>query len=565
MRRMRPAVIRFLLGALVVAGAGCRPARPADLVLRSVAVYTMALPDTAEAIAVRAGKIVYVGDNAGADRLIGDSTEVLDLAGRMVLPSFRDIHVHPQSGVESGECQLGSLGTPAAIVDSLRNCIAAVPPGGWVRGHGWQLPVFPNGNPHKRLLDSIAPDHPVVVVAADGHSTWVNSRALALAGIDRTTPDPVGGRIERDPSGEPSGTLRESAVDLVTRHLPRRTEAELREGIRKGLALANRFGITAVHDASVGPEALAAYATLDRDGELTARVVAAQYVDPDAGLDQVDSLIARRKRFAGTRYFRPDAAKFFADGVIEAGTAALLEPYTATASRGAANFRQGQLDSLVAALDRARIQIHIHAIGDRAIRSSLDAIERARGSRQALTLPPILAHLQLIDSADIPRFAALGVVAGFQPLWAYADEYITELTEPVLGPARSRWLYPIGSVARTGAMIAAGSDWSVSSLDPLEAIQTALTRLPLEAGASDAAWLPTERVDLTTMLRAYTINGARAAGEEKRTGSLTVGKAADLIVVDRNLYQIPPAEIHRARVLLTLLDGQSVFRDRALR
>ena len=555
----------ILLAVLVLTGASCRPARPADLVLRSVAVYTMATPDTAEAVAIRGGKIVYVGGNAGADRLIGDSTEVLDLAGRMVMPSFRDIHVHPQAGAALGECQLGSLTTPAAIVDEVRRCVAATPPGNWVRGHGWQLPVFPGANPHKRLLDSVAPDHPVVLVAADGHSTWVNSRALAAAGIDRATPDPAGGRIERDPSGEPSGTLRERAAHLVRRHLPGRTEAQLREGIRQALTLANRYGITAVHDASVGLDALAAYAGLDRDGELTARVVAAQYVDHEGGLDQVDSLAARRKRFAGTRYFRPDAAKLFADGVIEAGTAALLEPYTGTASRGTAHFRPGQLDSLVAALDRAGIQIHIHAIGDRAVRQSLDAIERARGSSAALKHPPVLAHLQLIDPADIPRFASLGVVAGFQPLWAYADEYITELTEPVLGPDRSRWLYPIGTLARSGAVIAAGSDWSVSSLNPLEAIQVAVTRLPLDAGETSPAWLPTERVDLTTILRAYTIDGTRAAGEAKRTGSLEVGKAADLIVIDRNLYRIPATEIHRARVLLTLLDGQSVYRDRALR
>ncbi|MHB1328019.1 MAG: amidohydrolase [Gemmatimonadales bacterium] len=561
---MSPAKRSFALGVLALIGAACRPARPADLVLRSVAVYTMAAPDTAEAVAIRAGRIVYVGDNAGADKLIGDSTEVLDLAGRMVLPSFRDTHVHPQSGVELGECQLGTLPTAAAILDSVQRCVANTPRGSWVRGHGWQLPVFPDANPHKQLLDSIAPDHPVVLVAADGHSAWVNSRALAVAGIDRHTADPAGGRIERGPSGDPSGTLRESAADLVARQLPKRTEAELREGIRRALAIANGYGITAVHDASVGPDALAVYAALDRDGELTARVVAAQRVDPDGHLGQVDSLAARRKRFAGTRYFRADAAKLFADGVIEAGTAALLEPYTNSASRGDANFRDGQLDSLVAALDRARIQIHIHAIGDRAVRRSLDAIERARGSRKTLSQPPILAHIQLIDSADISRFASLGVVAAFQPLWAYADEYITQLTEPVLGPERSRWLYPIASVARTGAVVAAGSDWSVSSLNPLEAIQVALTRRPLGA-STDSAWLPTERVDLTTMLRAYTINGARAAGEEERTGSLEVGKAADLIVVDRNLYRVPAAEIHQARILLTLLDGQSVYRHRALR
>jgi predicted amidohydrolase YtcJ len=405
----------------------------------------------------------------------------------------------------------------------------------------------------------------VFLEAADGHSAWVNSRALALAGITRETPDPPNGRIERDPvTREPSGTLRESATALVERLLPPYSPAERREGLKRAVALANSLGITTLHDASAGPEMVAAWAELDRAGELTARVIAAQYVSPELGPEQVDSLAARRERFAGTRFFRPAAAKFFADGVIEAKTAALLAPYLGEGGgTGTANFRPGQLDSLVAAVDRAGIRIHVHAIGDRAIRMALDAIEHARAVNGVRDNRPILAHIQLFDPADIPRFKSLGVVASFQPLWAYADAYITDLTEPVLGPERSRWLYPIASLVKSGAVVAAGSDWTVSSMNPLEAIQVAVTR----RGPTDSAgppWIPEELVGLRTMLEAYTRNGAWAAGDERRTGTLEVGKAADVVVLDRNLFDLAPTSIGRARVLLTLLEGRAVYRDRNL-
>lgn len=549
---------------LALALAGCRAVEPADLVLRNAAVYTMAAPERAQAVAIRGGLIAFVGADAGADRYVGATTEVLDLGGRMVLPGFHDTHVHPAGGIAMRECNLDGLDR-LAIIDSIGRCAAAAPAAAWIRGRGWDLPAFPGGNPRREWLDSLVPGRPAFFEAADGHSAWVNSRALAVAGVGRDTPDPPNGRIERDPrTGEPSGTLRESAMALVERHLPPYTAAERREGLKRALTLANSLGITTLHDASTSPEMLEAWAGLDRAGELTARVIASQYVSPGLGMEQVDSLAAWRDRFAGAAYFRPAAAKFFADGVIEAKTAALLAPYVGSRDAGTPNFRPGQLDSLVAAVDARGIRIHIHAIGDRGIRMALDAIEHARRVNGARDNRPILAHIQLFDPADIPRFRALGVVASFQPLWAFADAYITDLTEPVLGPERSRWLYPIASLARSGAVVAAGSDWTVSSMNPLEAVQVAVTRRSPADTAAGPAWIPEEVVDLTTILRAYTVNGAWAAGDESRTGTLEPGKAADIVVLDRDLYAIPAHQIGRARVLLTLLDGKAVFRDRVL-
>jgi predicted amidohydrolase YtcJ len=544
--------------------AACSSPEPADLVLLHGAVYPFAIDSArAEAVAIRHGVVVYVGDDRGARRLVGHGTTLQRLNGKMVLPAFHDTHMHPRGGIGLAECTLDDLGTREAVVDSVRRCAALHPDLAWIRGRGWQLPVFPAANPRKEWLDAVVPDRPVYLVAADGHSAWVNSKALALAGVNRTTKDPPGGRIERDPaSGEPTGTLRESAQRLVARLLPPRTQAEIRAGIRRALAMANRFGITAVHEAAAGPGLLEAYAALDSAGELTARIIAAIETDPRAGPQQVDSLRAWRARYAGRQYFAPRAAKIFADGVIEAKTAALLTPYLdGTGRSGEPNLSPAAMDTLVSALDAAGFQVHIHAIGDRAVRMSLDAYAFARRHNGPRDARPIIAHLEVIDPADIPRFAELGVIPSFQPLWAWADNYITDLTVPVLGPERSRWLYPIGSVARTGAHLTAGSDWPVSSMNPLEAIQVAITRRAPTA-PSGPAWIPEETVDLGTMLRAYTEGGAYAAGEETSNGTLELGKAADLIVVDRDLYQIPVTDIHRARVLLTLLDGRVVWRDR---
>jgi predicted amidohydrolase YtcJ len=552
-----------LLG-LALSGA-CSRTDPADVVLRHGAIYPEAGDSgTVESLAVRNGRIVYTGTDRGVKSYIGDRTEVIELGGRMVLPGFHDTHIHPSGGITLAECTLDDLATPEAILDSVSRYAIAHPALAWIRGRGWQLPVFPEANPRREWLDRVVPDRPVYLTAADGHSAWVNSKALALAGITHDTKDPPNGRIERDPlTGEPTGTLREQAEELVARLLPARTQEEIRAGLVRALLMANRFGITTVHEANAGPDLLQAYAMLDSAGQLSARVIAALKTDPKAGPGQVDSLRAWRGRYRGTRYYSPKAAKIFADGVIEAKTAALLAPYTGSDTPGEPNLSPAAMDTLVAALDAAGFQVHVHAIGDRAVRMSLDAFEFARRHNGPRDARPIIAHLELIDPADIPRFAALGVIPSFQPLWAYADKYITDLTVPILGPERSRWLYPIASVAKTGAHLAAGSDWSVSSMNPFEAIQVAITRRAPDAPPGPP-WIPEETVDLPTMLRAYTSGGAYAAGEEASNGDLQVGKAADLIVLDRNLYRIPVTELHAVRVLLTLLDGKTVWQDRTL-
>lgn len=562
------AKIILLAGVLLSASCrGGRPAGPAELILTNGVVYTMdpARP-RATAVAVAEGKILYIGEDRGALRLRAEAATVVDLGGKMVLPAFQDSHIHlVTGGIELGLCDLNGLRTKEEVFEKIRAYAAANPDLSWITGGGWDLPVFPQANPRKEDLDALVPDRPAVLSSADGHSAWANSRALALAGVAKDTVDPAGGRIERDPgTGEPAGTLRESAAGLVEKHVPELGPDEYTKGLKAGLQLANRFGIASIIEASAGERILDAYAAMDRSGELSVRVLASLHVDTAKGASEVERLAGLRQAYRGAR-LKSTAAKIFIDGVMEPHTAALLEPYTdRPGDRGTPLLEPEAYNALTAALDAAGFQIHVHAIGDRAVRMTLDAFEAAGRANGFRDLRHHIAHLELIDPADIPRFKRLGVTANFQALWAYADPYITDLTIPILGPARSRWLYPIGSVAKTGAVIAGGSDWSVSSMNPLEAIQVAMTRRGPDDPPGEA-WIPEERVDLETMLRAYTTNGAWLSHDEKTRGSLEPGKAADLIVLDRDLYKVPAREIARAKVLLTLLEGRPVFRDPSFR
>ena len=547
--------------ALPAVASGCMDPS-ADIVLRGGVVWTAEAADPeATAVVVRDGRIAFVGDDAAANHWIGEGTEVVDLAGRLVLPSFHDTHVHPVSGgIEVGECDLNAAPDRAAVARAVAECAARDPSAPWVRGGGFQLPIFPGGAPTRALLDSLIPDRPAYLTSADGHSAWVNSRALEIAGVGPDTPDPPpDGVIVRDPSGAPAGTLRESAMGLVGRHVPPRSDAEVLAGLRRGLARAASLGITTLHEASADESYLRAYAAAESSGDLTARVIVAIRVDPRGGPGQVARLVELRERYRG-RLVLPVAAKIFLDGVIEGGTAALLEPYLDRPGfRGELNVEPAALGELVGALDSAGFKVHVHAIGDRAIRTALDAFERQRALDGGAGPRHVMAHIQLFDPADVPRFAELGVVASFQPLWAYADTYITDLTEPRLGPTRSRWLYPIRSVTETGATVAAGSDWSVTSMDPLPAIEVALTRRDPEVD-DGPPWIPEERVELEAMLRAYTLGGAVAGDLEAETGSLTPHKSADLVVLDRNILELPPERISEARVDLTVFEGRVIYR-----
>jgi len=556
-------------------GGSGRPSKApveADLVLYGGPVYTVdAVRTWAEAVAIRGEKIVYVGTTKGVAPYINPKrTRSVDLRGRMVLPAFQDAHIHPISGGVSYAvgCPLYGIETETKGAAAVREkylakiaeCARKLPPGDWVRGDGWLLPAFaPTGIPDKRGLDAILPDRPAYFESSDGHSAWVNSKALAIAGIDATTPDPAGGRIDRDPkSGEPIGGLQDSAMALVSAKIPPYTHAQRTEGLRYALRMLNRDGITSFQDASVEEDSLRIYRELDEAGALTARVVASLWWERSGGLEQVARFVDLRRRYTRGR-LRATTVKVMQDGVMEVQTAAVLEPYIGKGpGLGLTMIPPDFLKEVVVALDKEGFQVHFHAIGDAAIRECLDAVEAARRANGARDARHHLSHIELFNPSDVARFRALGVVANFQPLWAYADPYITDLTLPFLSPARQRWLYPIASLFKSGAVVAFGSDWSVSSANPLEELEVAVTRMGPD-GETKTPFIPEERIDLRDALAAFTLNAAYVNFQEESTGSIEVGKLADLIVLDQNLFTIPPEKISEAKVLLTLLGGKPVF------
>jgi predicted amidohydrolase YtcJ len=554
-------------GAPGGAGGSGRPSKApveADLVLYGGPVYTVdAVRTWAEAVAIRGEKIVYVGSARGVAPYINPKrTRTVDLHGRMVLPAFQDAHIHPISGGVSYAvgCPLYDLETKDQYVAKIRDCANKLPAGDWVRGDGWLLPAFaPTGIPDKRALDAVLPDRPAYFESSDGHSAWVNSKALAIAGVDATTPDPAGGRIDRDPkSGEPIGGLQDSAMALVAGRIPPYSHAQRTEGLRYALRMLNRYGITSFQDASVEEDSLKIYREMDDAGALTARVVASLWWERSGGLEQVAHFVDLRRRYTRGR-LRATTVKVMQDGVMEVQTAAVLEPYIGKGpGLGLTMIPPDFLKEVVTALDKEGFQVHFHAIGDAAIRECLDAVEAARRANGARDARHHLSHLELFNPSDVARFRALGAVANFQPLWAYADPYITDLTLPFLSPARQRWLYPIASLFRSGAVVAFGSDWSVSSANPLEELEVAVTRMGPD-GQTRTPFIPEERIDLRDALAAFTLNAAYVNFQEESTGSIEVGKLADLIVLDQNLFTIPPEKISEAKVLLTLLGGKPVF------
>ena len=535
---------------------------PADLVLVNGGIYTVdADRNWAEAAAIRDGLIVAVGDNLEIEAMTGPETRTIDLAGKMALPGFHDAHVHPtMGGYALLGCDLEGLDSVDAIISKVTVC-AGETDQGWLEGHAFDLGLFGQDGPHKSLLDAIDSDRPIILWGSDGHNAWANSRALDLVGITADTMDPALGVIERDPDGSPSGTLRETAQELVREKLPELTLESNVEALRTGIRHLNSVGITSYIDAWVGLEDYQAYQAIDRAGELTARVVTSLTFESGFAKhygDDFEKVLASRDQYESER-LNHDSIKFFLDGVLEGETAALLEPYVGMhGHRGELILSPEELDAAVTRFDAMGLQVHMHAIGDGAVRAGLDAIEVARKQNGASDNRHHISHLQLIHVDDIDRFASLDTAANFQAAWAYPDQWIMELNLPVLGEERVQGMYPIGSVERAGGHIVGGSDWNVSSANPLEAVEIAVRRQDAQEDAGPVL-NEAERASLGSMIDADTINVAWLMHQEESTGSIETGKRADFVVLDRKLFEIPSTEINQARVLLALLDGEVVF------
>jgi predicted amidohydrolase YtcJ len=542
---------------------------PADLVLTGGHVHTVdPTRPRAEAVAVRGERIVAIGTAADIAPRIGPRTRVIELAGRLLLPGFQDAHIHPVfGGVDRLQCDVRESRGRAGVLATIRAYVDAHPDDPWIIGSGWSMADFERGTPRREDLDAIVSDRPAFLPNRDGHSTWVNSRALELAGVDRDTPDPADGRIERDPDGTPTGTLHEGAGTLVERLIPPPTAEVLAQGLRIGQAYLHSLGITAWQDAIVDVQTQAVYRTAAEQGWLTGRVEAAMWWDRNRGDDQIDELI-ERSRTGSIGRLRANTVKLMQDGVLETFTGAMIDPYLApdgapSDKRGISFIDPERLPDWVTRLDAAGLQPHFHAIGDRAVRESLDAVAAARAANGHTDTRPHIAHIQVIHPDDVPRFASLDVAANAQPLWACHEAQMDTLTIPFLGPERSRWQYPFQSLLRTGARLAMGSDWSVSTPNPFEEMEVAVTRTYPDSRGQVEPFLPDEALSLADAIAAFTA-GSAYVNHLDDTGSIEVGKLADLTVVDRDLFAPGAGPIGKARVLGTFVGGAAVYEDPAL-
>ncbi|MCX6151298.1 MAG: amidohydrolase [Ignavibacteriales bacterium] len=540
----------------------------ADLVLKNGSIYTVDNKRTiAEAVAIKDGKFVYVGTNNEVNKYIGKETKVIDLDKRMVLPGFIDSHCHPAYGAahELFDVNFNGLNSIEDYQKAIKDFVAKHPDAKFIKGRGWKNTLFSKTGPDKKFIDEIIKDIPVSLSDEGGHSQWVNSKTLELAGITKETKDPPGGVIEKDPgSGEPTGTLRENAADLVAKFFPEYTVDQLVLALESYQKMAASFGITTAHDASVdaGGNDFNAYKNLEKENRLTMRFRASLYVDPAKGIEQIKQLITEREKNKGS-FFLTNGAKIFIDGVVEGSTAYLKESYKhLPGSRGEFFWKADDLNKICAELDKNKFQIHVHSIGDAATSVTLDAFEfvqKKNGKRDSRNL---ITHLQLVDPKEILRFKELGVIAVPQPYWFMKDDYYYNIQVPYLGQKRADMEYPMESFFKAGVMVASASDYAVTiPCNPLNAIQTGITRSKLNVIDPKEILWQQERASLDQMIASFTINGAYANFIENTIGSIETGKLADIIVLDKNLFNISVNEICKTKVLLTLFEGKEVFRD----
>jgi predicted amidohydrolase YtcJ len=549
----------------------------ADSGRRQLMAATTADGGPASAVAVVGGRIEAIG-NAGDSQfrdLMGPGTEVVDLRGRALLPGFQDAHVHPAfAGVTMIGCNL--IG--ATSLDEAMARIAAYgeqhPDREWIAGSGWRMEWFDHGTPDRRILDRVTGSRPAFLSNRDGHGAWANTAALQLAGLDARTPDPVDGRIEREEGGGPQGTLHEGAADLVGALVPELSVGERLAGLLLAQQHLHARGITAWQDAIVGdylgsPDPLPVYLAAAASGQLTARVEGALWWDRARGIEQLPDILTRRERGRGPR-FRANTVKIMQDGVAENFTAGMLEPYLDPAGYHSHGSGLSYVDPVallgyVTQLDAHGFQVHLHAIGDRAVREALNAIEAARtangyGAGPGQDNRHHIAHLQVVHPDDVPRFAALDVTANMQGLWAAHEPQMDELTIPFIGPERTARQYVFGDLLRSGARLAAGSDWAVSSANPLRAVHVAVNRALQDAAGEQAEpFLPGQSLKLGEALAAYTLGSAYVNHLDDETGTIETGKLADLVVLDRDPFAHPASEIGSTSVLATYVQGEPVY------
>ena len=539
----------------------------ADLIVEHGKVYTMnAKQPWAQAVAVRGGKIVAVGDDAEIDKLRSSGTKVINASGRLVLPGFVDCHIHFLDGSLSlGRVNLGGAKDPAEIQQKLREYASQRPGTDWILGRGWNYAMFGAAAlPHKKYLDEIFPDRPVFLEGYDGHTYWANSKALSLAGITIETPDPPNGAIVRDPATrEATGALKESAQDLIAKVVPKPTRGEKLAALRAGMKWANENGLTRVHSAGGDFEELDLYDELRRHGDQTVRFYVAYFLNPPQLRRQdLDAIEAARKKYHDD-WIDTDAVKMMVDGVVESHTAAMLDPYSDDPSiKGKLFWDPQKYVAAVAELDKRGLQLFTHAIGDYGVRTALDAYENAEKVNHTQDRRPRIEHIETITAADIPRFGNLGVIASMQPLHSYPDADTLDVWARNAGPDRASRAWAWKSIAAAGGRLAFGSDWPIVTLNPWEGVQTAVTRQTTE-GKPEAGFVPEQRLTAAEAIQGYTLGAAYSGRRERTEGSIESSKLADLIILSQNLFEVDPHRLSETKIVTTIVGGRVVYQSAA--
>ena len=564
--RLTTLIVVSIVAATLIAGIITRAQRdddgPVDVIVFNGKVYAGSGAKFAEAIALRGNTIFRVGSNREIKRMRRPRTKVIDAHGGAVIPGFNDAHIHFTSGsLGLSEINLLEATTVEQIGAAIRSWAEANAERPWITGRGWYYTAFPGGLPTRQLLDQIVPDRPAYLTAYDGHSGWANTAALKAAGITRATPNPKNGIVVKDGRGEPTGVLKESAMRLMRDALPRADRAQQLAAIRSGIREAHRVGITSVQNASGTPEDLALWDELRRSGELRLRMYHALSAGPTFSSSDADRFDEVRRSHADDPLLKAGAVKLMVDGVIEAHTAAMLEPYSNRPTKGLPNFTPDELNRIVTMLDQRGWQVWIHAIGDGGIRMALDAFEAAA---KANPLPPRgrrhrIEHIESIDPADLPRFGALGVIASMQPFHANPDPSMGTVWTENIGPVRASHAWLWHSIARMGGRLAFGSDWPVVTLDPRMGLQVAVNRTSPK-GEPEGGSLPEERLPLPAVIDGYSSGGAYASFDEQRKGTLAPGRLADIVILSSDMFTDTAERLPDVRVEVTIFDGDVVYR-----
>jgi predicted amidohydrolase YtcJ len=536
---------------------------PADILIVHAKVYTLdPQKPWAQAIAIRRGKIQAVGRDEEVERYRGIGTKRIDAGGKLVLPGFTDCHIHFLDGsLNLGRADLEGAKDPAEIQERLRAYAAKHPDDAWILGHGWNYAMFGQEIlPHKKYLDALFPERPMFLDGYDGHTYWANSKAMFLAGIGKETPNPPNGEIVHDSqTGEPTGALKESAGELVEKVIPKPDRVAKLRALRSGLKWANQNGLTRVHSAGQDFPELDLFDELRQEKQLSVRFYIAYFQDPpELRKQDIEAMEAARKKYHD-EWIDVGVVKFMLDGVVESHTAAFLEPYSDDPSaNGPLFWDPAKYRSAVAEMDKRGFQIFTHAIGDKAIRTAFDAYEFTEKKNHDKNRRPRIEHIEDINSADIPRFGGLGVIASMQPLHSYPDNDTLDVWARNVGPERASRAWVWKSISEAGGRLAIGSDWPVVTLNPWQGIQTAVTRQTAE-GTPKEGFVPSQRLSVAQAVQGYTLGAAYAGRREKTEGSLMVDKVADVIIVDRNIFEIDPHSISDTKVVITIVGGKIVY------